>query len=389
MNFLKTTTVLGITTAGLFSCEMKLQSAAEKISQSESGASISSLKVNVNKYSSNKLVCDPFNTPEVITSTAYQKGLKASLHYLDAGMPRLYKATDYVQFGKKSDKTVFLTDVNVPTRMFTEGFSTPSGQTLAKDSGEKLIEFFGLKMTSNLILTDLDEPGEYELAMLADDGSNLILKSGDGDNADELIINNDGDHPTRMGCANRTIRIVRNALLPIEITYYQGPKYHISNVLMWRKSTTAGQDPSCGKLGNNLFFNPNNKSEPQQAYKDLEARGWKVLKPDNFVVSVDKVDYNPCVKGTNPVITQFVVGEIVDQLVDLYFTTDVPATAQIQLTNQTTGAVTTTTSDNILRTNHMIRLTGLQPNTTYKAQAVSVSADLGRTISSEITFITQ
>jgi hypothetical protein len=207
--------------------------------------------------------------------------------------------------------------------------------------------------------------------------------------ADELLIDNDGDHPTRMGCASRTVRFHRNAMLPIEVQYYQGPRYHISNVLMWRKSSTAGADSSCGQLGNNLYFNPDNNSDPQQAFKNLQARGWKVLKPDNFIVSRDQVDYNPCVSGTNPVITQFEVGEIVGQVVDLYWRTDIPATAQIQLTNTTTGVVTNTTSDNILRTSHEVRLSGLQPDTVYKAQAVSVSEDLGRTISAEITFRTQ
>ena len=389
MNFFKTTTAASITTLGLFSCDMKFKSASENINQAEGGTSLSSLKVDMNKYSSNKLICDPFNPSTGTSSTTYEKGIKASLHYLEAGMPRLYKANDYITFGRKSDKTVFLTDMNVPTRMFTEGFSTPSGQTLAKDSGEKLIEFFGLKMSTNIILTADDEEGEYELAMLADDGSTLTLKSGDGDNADEKIIDNDGDHPTRMGCANRTVRFIRNALLPIEVKYYQGPKYHISNVLIWRKSSTVAQDPSCGRLGNTLFFNPNDKSSPQQAFKDLEARGWKVLKPDNFVVSVTNNDYNPCVTGTKPVISGFAVIEIIDQIVDLNFKTDILATVQIQLTNQTTGVVTTTTSDNLLRLDHLVRLSGLQANTVYKAQAVAVSEDLGRSISTEITFKTQ
>jgi hypothetical protein len=83
------------------------------------------------------------------------------------------------------------------------------------------------------------------------------------------------------------------------------------------------------------------------------------------------------------------VGEIVGQIVDLFWRTDIAATAQVQLTNMTTGVVTTTTSDNVLRTNHEVRLNGLQPNTVYKAQAISVSEDLGRTISAEITFQTQ
>lgn len=388
-NSVKMISTLGLVSTFLFSCEMKLQSESEPIRQTEMAESLSTLKVDVNRYASSKLICDPFNTPETTTTTTYEKGIMASLHYLENGMPRLYKAADYIQFGRKSDKTIFLADMNVPTRMFSEGFSTPSGETLKKDSGEKLIEYFGLKMSTNLILADGDEEGEYELAVLADDGSNLIIKSGDGGDADEVLINNDGDHPTRMGCATRTVRFRKNAMLAIEINYYQGPRYHISNVLMWRKSTTAGQDPSCGQLGNEMYFNPNHNSDPQQAFINLQARGWKVLKPENFMISKTHVDYNPCVKGTNPIISDFREGEIIRQTVDLNWNTDIPSTSQVQLTNMTTGVVTTTTSDNQLRTIHKVVLSGLQPNTTYKAQAISVSEDLGRSISAELIFQTQ
>ena len=182
----------------------------------------------------------------------------------------------------------------------------------------------------------------------------------------------------------------QNVMQPIEVSYYQGPRYHISNVLIWKKSSSAGADPLCNQSGNNLFFNPDANSEPQQEYRDLLRRGWSVVKSDNFMISTTtKVDYNPCVSGTNPVITEFQVGEIILTSVNLTWTTDILATSQVQLTNTSTGEVTTTNSDNVLRTKNNIELSHLQPNTTYKAQAISVSVDLGRSISSEVTFKTQ
>ncbi len=387
---LKLALPLGLMSALLMSCEVKLQQAdSEGILQTQMTSGLATLKVDVNRYASNKLVCDPFETPQTTTTTTYEQGIMASLHYLDNGMPRMYKAGDYIQFGRKSDKSIFLADMNVRTRMFTEGFSTPSGEVLKKDSGEKLIEFFGLKMTTNIVLAADDEPGLYELAFLADDGSKLILKSGDGDGADEVLIDNDGDHPTRMGCANRVIRMDRHAMQAVEVQYYQGPRYHIANVLMWRKATTAGEDPSCGKLGNHMYFNPDQNSAPQQAFIDLQARGWKVLKPENYMISKTKIDYNPCTKGTAPVITDFREIEIGQTVADFRWTTDIPATSQLQLTNMSTGAVTTTVSDNQLRTDHHVSLSNLQPNTEYRVQAISVSEDLGRTISNEIIIQTQ
>jgi hypothetical protein len=371
----------------LSACGIKSEVVSENLTTSMPGESFEQLKVDVNKYSSHKLVCDPFNENEPTTTTTYEQGIKAQLFYREDNMPRMFKALDYINFTRKSEKDIFLTDVNVPTRMFTEGFSTPNGDVLKKDSGEKLIEYFGLKMSTHLVLSDTDEEGFYELAVLADDGSNLIIKSGDGDNADETLIENDGDHPTRMGCATRTIHLRKNALLPIEMHYYQGPKYHISNVLMWRKSTTAGQDPSCGLLGNNMYFNPDHNSDQQTAYTDLLARGWKVVRPENFKISKTSNDYNPCVKGTAPIISDFAVNGVEGNSVQLSFITDIPSTAQIQFTNMSTGTVTTTTSDNLLRTTHILDISNLQSGTAYKLKAVAVSADLGRTLSAEIEIV--
>lgn len=372
----------------LSGCSEKLKLGTENILQDNSAAGLSTLAVDVNRYASNKLICNPLSDAPA-TQTNYEKGIKAELSYLTAGMPRLYSSMDYIQFGKKSDQSIFLSDMNVPTRIFSEGFSNASGSVLKNDVGENLIEYFGLKMKTNLILTPADADGDYELALLSDDGSTLTLKSGTGPEADEVLINNDGDHPTRMGCASRTIRLRRNVMQPIEVTYYQGPRYHISNVLIWRKSSTAATDPLCNQLGNNLFYNPDAQSEPQQAFKDLLSRGWSVVKPDNFMISTTKVDYNPCVSGTNPVISNLKLGEVILSTASLSWTTDIAATAQVQLTNTATGEVTTTTSDNVLRTTNTILLSNLQPKTLYRAQAISVSSDLGRSISAELLIQTQ
>ncbi len=373
----------------LTSCGMHVSSPkSANVQQENLSAGFSSLAVNVNQYPSNKIICDPLSGGES-TQTNYEKGIKASLHYLTPGMPNLTSSLNYVQFAKKSDQTIFLSDMNVPTRMFSEGFTTSTGNVLKNDSNQKLIEYFGLKMSTNLILSENDEAGDYELAMLSDDGTTLKIKSGTTEIADEVLIDNEGNHPTRMGCATRIVKMRKNVMLPIEATYYQGPRYHISNVLIWRKASATGKDPLCNQTGNNLFFNPDKNSEPQTAFKDLEARGWKILNTDNFMMGNTKTEYNPCIQGTDPLISNFVVGEVILTNVSLSWTTDIEATSHVELTNMTTGEVSTTQSDNVLRTNHAMSLTGLLPMTTYKVRAVSVSADLGRTTSSELIFTTQ
>ncbi len=383
-----TISFLSATSLLFSSCGLKLPGLTESVQQSNSVAGFSQLAVNVNAYPSSKLSCNPL-TGGGTSSTSYEKGIKAELFYKTDAMPVMHKSTDFVQFAKKSDQNIFLSDINVPTRMFTEGFANASGTFLKTDSGEKLIEYFGLNMKTNLILGAEETSGDYELALLSDDGSTLTLTSGSQDSqADDVLINNDGDHPTKMGCATHTIKMRKNVMQPISMTYYQGPRYHIANVLIWRKSSTAGEDPLCNQDGNSLFFNPDNQSAPQQAFKDLQSRGWKILTPDNFMVSLTKTDYNPCVTGTNPIITNFRAGEATMTSMSFQWNTDILSTSQIQLTNLTTGEVTTTTADNSLRLNNDILLSGLQPQTTYKAQAISVSADLGRSISAELIFKT-
>jgi len=389
---MKTLTQLTAVTLTMSSCGGLMGSllSTENIQQENlagsGGQSISRLSVNLNKYPANKVVCDPLSGGQT-SQTNFVKGIKASLHYRAGDIPRFYKSTDYVDFARKSEQNIFLSDMNIPTRMFTEGFSPKVGEVLKDDQGQKLIEYFGLKMSTNIVLADSDEEGVYEFALLSDNGTQMKLKSGSEDVPDEMLIDNDGDHPTRMGCSVKTVKMRRNVMVPVEVTYYQGPRYHIANVLIWRKATEAGKDSLCGHSGNNLFYDPDHNSNPLQAVKDLESRGWKVLVPDNFMMSAD--DYNPCVNGTNPVISNFALGEVILQTVTLSWTTDIAATSQVEITNIATGEVTLTGADNILRTEHQVRLTSLKANTAYKVKAISVSSDLGRSVSTELTFQTQ
>ena len=250
------------------------------------------------------------------------------------------------------------------------------------------MEYFALKMTTNIILTDEDEAGEYELALLADDGANVVIKGEDA-GSDEVLIANDGDHGTKMGCATRTVRFRKNVMLPVEITYYQGPLYNIANVLVWRKAPEAGKDSSCNKIGNHLFWDYRIKSEPQPEFLGLQSRGWKILKPGNFVVAKNKGEYNPCVPATPPVISNFELGEVILQSVSFQWDTDLSSTSQVLLTNTKTGQEILTESDNALRIHHQINVDGLEAGTTYKVKAISAGKDLGRAQSAELQFTTQ
>ncbi|MNK07431.1 hypothetical protein D3C87_253450 [compost metagenome] len=383
---MKVQTALTMTTLALTlaACEMKTVE-PEQVSQETYGEPLKYSKVNVNLHPLNKTVCDPFGGEP---STTLEQGVKASLHYSIPGMPRLYSSEDYVTFAKKSDQSLFFADLNVPTRMFTEGFATQTNDVLKDDNGSKLIEYFGIKFETTLKLAEGDEEGAYELALLSDDGTRLKIKSGTGDNTTlKTLINNDGDHETRFGCASEVLNLTKDSAIPIEVTYYQGPRYHIANTLLWRKATAAGKDSACGRQGNEYFFDPNKASEPKQPYKDLLSRGWKVVAKENFFIPKSE-GYNPCVGGTAPVITEFRLIEANTTGAYFRWVTDIPSTSQLKLVNKQTGEVILTQSDNALRTTHVVQVSNLQPDTTYTVQAASVSEDLGNALSLVIEITT-
>ncbi len=347
---------------------------------------------DVNAFPLNKLVCEPFGgTPTTVAKPL--NGVRSKLFYRTTGMPRYYTAQQYVDLTQASGKDIFLSQINVPTRMFNAGFSSQTSDVLKDDTGQTLIEYFGLKMSTAIRLAENDSEGDYEFALLSDDGS--VMKIKNPDETWSVHINNDGDHPTRMGCASNIVNMTRRTRLEVDLTYYQGPRYHISNVLIWRPvpaGSTAGRDSECGKSGNTYFFDPNNNSVPLAPFNGLIARGWKVLAPNNFwVVGSDlnqTANYNPCTNGVNPVISQFALGEALVTDVFVSWVTDIPATDQVMITNLSTGVSTLTVSDNILRTQHQVRVSGLATQTTYTLKAVSISDTLGKAISDPLTFTT-
>jgi len=336
---------------------------------------------DINEYPLNKVVCDPFGGGG---NTSPKQGIKAELFYRSAGQPRYYKAQDYVAHTTKSPQDLFFADINVPTRMFNTGFSTQTSGVLKDDSGNTLIEFFGLQMRTSIRLSQDDEEGIYEFALLSDDGSIMRIKNGS--NWSE-VISNDGDHPTRLGCSTTEIEMKRDTKLETEILYYQGPRFHISNLLLWRKldpnNPVAGQDARCGLTGNHTWFNPDKNSQPTNEWNNLLKRGWKVVHSSNFYLpeEVGEGTYNPCTPGTAPVITNFRITEMTSDSVFVAWQTDIPATAQALIVEVGTGEARLTATDNILRTAHRLQVSGLKPATRYTIQAVSVSEDLGKAIS--------
>lgn len=358
-------------------------------------------------------VCNPFGNGDS-TSLGGEFGLKAELFYLDESLPHFQEVNQYIENGIKLDATLFLDQVNVPTRPFDEGFITTDGRVLQTPAGDTLYEWFALQMESELRLATGDTQGRYQFAMLADDGAVAFYQSGD---EWKVLVDNDGEHGTKFKVSQEPITFDGQTRLPIKIQYYQGPRFHIAAVLLWRlwpEEAGAWKDPLDGKVGNDLYFDSTKKpSEPQQAYKDLLARGWMPVKASNYYLPMS-VPENPCPvqedpegvpsedpgeeqdqeqdpttdTGENDPVAELAIegfdGTTTETTVDLIWQT--PGVSSIGTVYWGTSADDLSYSkveENSVSTSHIVRVEGLAPSTLYYFQ-VEVSDGQGNSLRSDI-----
>lgn len=242
----------------------------------------------------NNAVCNPFGNANH-PGAGYAHGVVGSLKYLTNEMPRYGDVGSYIENGVPVDASIYFGKIDIPTRPFDRGFITLEGETLLNDQGNTLYEYFSLRLESMLRLQDASAPKKYQFGLLADDGANLLADFGNGY---EVVINNDGTHPSKFMCSTTPVELDFARGLPIRIDYYQGPRYHIALVLVWREwsddPTFNPNDPLCGKQGNGHFFKfSENPPTPQPAWVNLLARGWSVVPVENYELPAGIAE-NPC-----------------------------------------------------------------------------------------------
>lgn len=243
-------------------------------------------------------VCDPLSGGQ---AAGADDGLYAQLYFQHPGDEPLTSAQSFATEAQPAGLHLFFSELNVPTRMFDQGFYTRSGSLLQTPQGHTLYEYFGLKFETKIVLGPNDPQGLYQFAILSDDGSVVLLDQGAGF---DTHIDNDGVHPSRFKCGQSFVDMTLASAVPAQIYYYQGPRYHISLVLLWREVTPemlASQNPyahsTCNMEGNLTFFNPNEPTSPATAlWNSTLADGWRVLTPDNFKLPAHAPS-NPCNGG--------------------------------------------------------------------------------------------
>ena len=221
----------------------------------------------------------------------YQRGLRGKVYT----PPLLFSSGDWWNLNRflqpdalPLPNVLYFFNLNVPTRSFSKGFPLFDGSLLQGLDNQPLLEFFRIDFDGFVELGDGDAEGDYELAMLSDDGATLDI----GINGDRVIDSPDATQ-TKLMCATQAVPFKQGFSQPVMLHWFQGPKYHIANMMLWRKKS-ATAEPLCGASGNDLWFDYNaGPYVKKQAFKDLETRGWKVIGAKNFRLPLSE-PMNPC-----------------------------------------------------------------------------------------------
>lgn len=373
-------------------------------------------------------VCNPWNDD----ATAANRGIVGRLAYMPPGVctdpndpsiflsgrPRqasAYMGTNVGGLGMPVDVAIFFGRLFVPTRFFDRGFETQSGTLITNAAGNTLYEWFGVDFETQLKLGPGDAEGDYQLAVLSDDGTVVYLDTPEG-----LIehVSNDGEHPTKMGCAASPIHLTVGQKVPIRIQYYQGPRYHISLVLMWRPwpgsenwqyTNSADNRKLCGVDANgNLYGYASNtyyftsSSDPGQPagtptskFHSMLADGWKVLENQNFALP-DYVASNPCTPPPPPppveedtlLISGVTISNILTTSASVTWVTSINANSRVRVTDSVTGQTMEFSSPDYV-TLRTIEVTGLSANTLYSLEVESVSPAGQTATSAQFAFRTR
>jgi hypothetical protein len=340
--------------------------------------------IDLNAYPLDKIICDSFATA---SPSGPGMGVIANIFYLPKDSAPAANLAEAFAEGVRSERQLFLAQVNIPTREWAQGFTDGLGQGLKDESGEPLSHSFALKLRSTLRLAPTDAPGLYEFALLSDDGAVLRLRGSDGEF--RTVVDGDGSHPTRLSCSSRpgtsrTVELTPTSELALELDYHQGPSRPMALVLLMRKvEASDGPDPACDREGEGLWFKGGEGTEPKADYLELLARGWKPLAPENFALPQGAL-YNPCVEGRPPRVSDLKMEEETQDGFRVSWNTDIPAMSQLSAFDLATGHTTLTASDNILRLHHSLVVSGLRPDVPYALSAVVVSESLGKGISRPI-----
>ena len=226
--------------------------------------------------------------PACVLNGGAPGGIEGTVYYLPPGSAPLNNISDYFTSGIKDTNTYYWANLDIPTTYYTAGFPQVNGQALQSNSNQILTENYAIKFQTQIGLSSTDTEGDYEFATISDDGSVLSIANSAG--TYQTIVNNDGLHQTQLNCATQTVHLDSTTELNAQIEYYQGPRYYVAMIVLWKK-IAPGQPLDtmyCGQSGDSLFFTPTTSlstpATPSSTYNALLARGWTPLNSGNFTL---------------------------------------------------------------------------------------------------------
>lgn len=282
--------------------------------------------VNIIIPSKGNTVCDPLTG----NSTAEEsKGLVGNIRLIKPDVLESLKSNLQNYLNTETsyqvpNLTLFMSKVDVPKRSFDQGFASQDNQVL-KVNNEPLLEYFNVNLESELIVTQLSEVGEYEMAVISDDGSQLLVK--EENNSDYRIYSqSNGQHSPRMICSSSNsgtseyLDFQLGKKLAVKINYFQGPRYHIALQYIWRKKT-PGQTRSnyCGTI-----IDPTD-------FANMINEGWSIIPAHIFNLPENVVNTCKEVGETIDSVSFFTDKPLDDSIVGLI------RNVSIEITNMATG----------------------------------------------------
>ena len=114
---------------------------------------------------------------------------------------------------------IYTDKIDVAPRDFNQGFPN-----LPKPKQrDTLLEWFAIHYKGNLVVPTA---GDYQFKITSDDGSLVLIESN-------IVVDNDGQHGF-VSAQSENVPLEAK-VYPIEILYYQGPKFSLGIQLFWKK----------------------------------------------------------------------------------------------------------------------------------------------------------
>ena len=244
--------------------------------------------------------------PLPVSSIAYQNGSQVGATSVEDYLSHPEWIAGTTVNGAFTPYTISLSSINSLNNSFANGFTTQSGDVIkiADGSGgsSTVPNWFALDLFANFHLDGSDTAGDYQVAIIADDGAEILYKPVGGSGTYQMLVDDQvtaaetssvyipGTQYARMGCssvAGDTSKIVTISMkaassIPLEVRYYNGPQ-GLNFRLMYRKVPAGGAvDNYCETDTNGNAATKPTIDKASPILDPSQLSDWKVMSSTNL-----------------------------------------------------------------------------------------------------------